>query len=372
MPRHRGFNLGRFTFGIRLETLQHYFDQLQPAAAGDARLTFDAVDAMTDWLNAPENAEASGLVLEEWHRINDICVHGGFQLLRAYDRSDVPCDTDQPIEELAMRLFLEDRRAFDYAWSYYVLQTPGPRVSQYRLRAGEMEFTTRDASDLEHFLGRMFQQQKMGANCHVRVNRDESAVLVLVSRGTHMRTVMRWKGADVTFETFRPVIEDVMIYEPDTSRLSVRAGFNRDRDLYVRSIARILAGNQDLADAALTERIFDLTPIATGAFNYKGDGAVRRVVLKEAEISISVLGKTALVIKSDDVMRTLRDDLPEISLTRGELRRVKLLFEIRPDAQGRMYRVSFEIEPPAFSEFSVKAHAAYIDRYLRAQKVKLL
>ncbi len=372
MPRHRGFNLDRFTFGIPFEILQQYFAQLQPGRTDDGRLSFDDPLAMKDWLNAPENGEASGIVLEEWHRINDICVHGGRHLLRAYERSPIPCDQERAIEELAMRLFLEDRPSFDYAWGYYVLHAANARVSQYRLPAGEMEFSTQDATDFEEFLSGMFKQQKMGPNCRVSVNRDESGVLVLVSRGTYMRTFMRWKGTEVSFETFRPAIEDVMIYEPEGSRLSIRAGFKRDRDLYVRGIARFLAGDQDLADAALKERLFDLTPFANGQFNYRGDGAIRRVVLREVELSLSVLGKGALVIKSDDVVRTLREDLPELSLTRGEIRRVRLFFEVREEIQGRSYPITFEIEPPAYSDFSVKAHAAHVDKYLRAQKVKLL
>ena len=210
------------------------------------------------------------MVLEEWHRINDICVHGGRHLVRAYDRSHLTCDDERPLEELAMRLFLEDRAAFDYAWSYYVLHSANARVSQYHFAAGDLEFSAQDAASLESFLKEMFHQQKMGANCQVRVNRDENGVVVLVSRGAYLRTFMRWKAANVVFETFRPAIEDVMIYEPHAERLSVRPGFNRDRDLYVRGIARFLAGDQDLADAALREPVFDLGPIANGKFDLQG------------------------------------------------------------------------------------------------------
>lgn len=113
MPRHRGFTLDRFTFGIPFELIERYFSQLQPESDAPP-LTFPDEAAMKDWLNAPENAEASGVVLEEWHRINDICVHGGHHLIRAYDRSPVPLDDERPLEELAMRLFLEDRESFDY------------------------------------------------------------------------------------------------------------------------------------------------------------------------------------------------------------------------------------------------------------------
>jgi hypothetical protein len=211
----------------------------------------------------------------------------------------------------------------------------------------------------------------MGPNCLVRINRDEDGVLILVSRGAYMRTFMRWRGANVVFETFRPAIEDVMIYEPEHQRLSVRPGFNRDRDLYVRGIARFLADDQDLGDLALKEPVFDLSPIANGRFDYEGDSRIRRVVLREAELTMQVLGKASLIIRSDDVVRTLREDLPELSLRRGQLHRVRLFFEIRSAEQGRSYPVAIEIEPPVYSDFSVKAHARYVDDYLRTQGVKL-
>jgi hypothetical protein len=371
MPRHRGFNLDRFTFGIPHRLFVQYFSQLQRSTDAEP-FSFPDEEAMTAWLKDPENAEPSGMVLEEWQRINDICVHGGRHLLRAYDRSPVPYDDEQPLEALAMRLFLDDRSSFDYAWSYYVLQSGATtRVSQYHFPAGEMEFSNDDARSLEWFLKSMFHQQKMGPNCIVQVNRDEDGVVVLVSRGAYMRTFMRWREANVVFETFRPAIEDVMIYEPQDQRLSVRPGFNRDRDLYVRGIARFLAGDQDLGAAALNEPVFDLSPIASGKFDYRGDPNISRVVLREAELTMQVLGKTSLIIRADDVVRTLKEDLPELSLRRGDLRRVKLLFEVRSPQHGRGYPMAVEIEPPVYSDFSVKAHARYIDEYLRNQGVKL-
>jgi hypothetical protein len=371
MPRHRGTNLERFIFSVPFELFLRYFEVLQGQTDPPQEWRFDSPDAMKEWLAAPDNAEASGVVVEEWNRVNDVCVHAGRHLLRAYDRSPVPCDQDRPLEELAMRLFLEDRKAFDYAWSYYLLQTSKARVSQYRFPSGELEFSAKDEVDLETFLTDMFHQQKMGANCRVRVNRDNSGVIVLVSRGTYMRTVMRWKGTQVVFETFRPAIEDVMTYETAAQRLSVRPGFNRDRDLYVRAIARFLAGDQDMADRALKEPMFDLSPIRNDKFSYRGGGVIQRVVLREAELILPVLGKTVLIIKSNDVARTVKEDFPELALSRGDLRRVRLLFDVRPDPQGKTFSVVFEIEPPAFSDFSVKAQAAHIDRYLQEQGVKL-
>ena len=371
MPRHRGLNLKRFTFNVPFDLFQQYFKQV--TVEGDPNTPmFPDVKAMEAWLDASENREASGVVLEEWGRIFDICVHAGAHLFRAYERSKLPCDQDRPIEELAMRLFLEDQDAFEYAWSYYLLHASQARVSQYRFPAGELAPHPDQVHAMERFLSGMFEQQKKGAPCHVRVNNDESGVIILVSRGAYMRTVMQWQGTRVVFRTFRPAVEDVMTYEPDAERLNVRPGFNRDRPLYVHAIARFLAEDDTLADQALSDRVFSLERIQNGQFSYKGNDVIRRVALLEVHLHLLALGEPTLVIKSDDVVRTLREDLHGVSLSMGQLKRVKLLFELQLKLNARPEPVVFEIEPPGFSDLSLRRHNEHIEAYLRAHGVKLV
>ena len=57
----------------------------------------------------------------------------------------------------------------------------------------------RHAADAIPFLAGMFEQQKKGAACRVRANKDQSGVIILVSRGAYMRTVMQWQGTRVVF-----------------------------------------------------------------------------------------------------------------------------------------------------------------------------
>ncbi len=371
MPRHRGLNLKRFIFNIPFDLFQQYFSQ--GTVESDPNTTmFADVKAMESWLDASENREAAGVVLEEWGRIFDICVNGGVHVFRAYERSNLLCDQDRPIDELAMRLFLEDQDAFEYAWSYYLLHASQARVSQYRFPAGDLVPQPDQVKAMERFLSGMFEQQKKGAACRVRVNRDQAGVIILVSRGAYMRTVMQWQGTRVVFRTFRPAVEDVMTYEPDAERLNIRPGFNRDRALYVHAIARFLAEDEELADRALSDRVFSLERFQNGTFSYKGNDVIRRVALREAHLQLPALGEPTLVIKSDDVARTLADDLQGVRLSMGDLRRVRLLFEIQMSAKGKPEPVVFEIEPPGFSDLSLKRHNDIIEAYLRTQGVKLV
>lgn len=371
MPRHRGLNLKRFVFNVPFDLFQRYFEQLTVESDPNPWM-FINVKAMETWLDAPENSEASGVVLEEWGRIFDVCVNKAVHLFRAYDRSSVACDQERPVEELAMRLFLEDREAFEYAWSYYLLHASQARVSQYRFPAGAIEPHPDQVQAMERYLARMFEQQKKGAACRLRVNKDSSGVIILVSRGAYMRTVMQWQGTRVVFRTFRPAVEDVMTYEPRAERLSVRPGFNRDRSLYVHAIARFLAEDEGVGEMALTNRVFSLENLRNGTFSYKGNDVIRRVSLREAHLQLPALGEPTLVIRSDDVVRTLDEDLHGISLNMGDLKRVKLLFEVQFGMNTKTQPVMFEIEPPGFSDLSLKSHSDHIEAYLRGQGVKLI
>ncbi len=77
-----------------------------------------------------------------------------------------------------------------------------------------------------------------------------------------------------------------------------------------------------------------------------------------------------LVIRSQDVLQTLRRRPAGISLGLGRLIAVTLRFQMKPD-KGRSEKVSFDIEPPARSNLAQKKYADIIEEYLKNQGVKL-
>lgn len=58
---------------------------------------------------------AGGGVLEDFRRINDIALEGTSLLVQAYHRAGAAFDQEQPVEGLAMRLFLDYPEAFRFA-----------------------------------------------------------------------------------------------------------------------------------------------------------------------------------------------------------------------------------------------------------------
>jgi hypothetical protein len=371
MPRHRGLSLKRFVFAVPWGLFERYFAELKPDARPNA-WAFLNPDMLEDFLGDPANAEASPAILEDFHRINDLAgTHLGL-LIRAYDRSEIECDQDLSPEAQAMHLFLDDRKAFEYAWTMYLLWATPSRVYEYSLAAGDLTADEEQMARMRANLQGWFSTNKKGTQCEIARFRDSDGLLIRISRGSYLKTVARWHGNEIAFETFRPASEDIVLYDPALSVLKVQCGVRRDRERYLRSFAEFVAGDPGLGDLALSQKVFSLDPIQDGSFNYGGYGPITRVWLVEAHIRLPILGEPIFIVRGDDVVRALDESNSGFLMKSGELLRVKLRFEMRIEADKRPRPVSFDIEPPGYSSLAQRSYARIIDDYLRDQGVRLI
>jgi hypothetical protein len=371
MPKHRGLSLRKLVYAVPWDLFERYFKQLQPETKPNPWAFLNA-QVLEDFLSDPENVEASAVILEDFQRINDICGRYLGLLIRAYERADLTYDQERPPLELAMRLFLDAREAFEYAWTRYLFLAPSGRLFDYRFPAGELAATDEQVARLQAFLRGWFASAKHGSQCEIARFKDLDSLLIRISRGLRLKTISRWRGNEVMFETFRPASEDVITYEPATSRLSIMASTSRDRERYVRGIAEHIAGDPSLADRAFAEKVFSLEPIQADTFDYTGGGVVSHVTLTEAHIKLRTLSEPVIIIKSDNVRRTLEEEIEGFSLQWGDLKRVKLLFELRLAGDKRPREVTLDIEPPGYSDLAQKAYAEVVAAYLKEQGVKLI
>ncbi len=371
MAKHRGLSLKKFIFEIPWYLIERYFAQLQPQATPTA-WTFLNPHVLEQFLNDPENAEASPFILEDFQRINDLGGHSVRLLLRACERSGIECDREESSRAWAMRLFLDDREGFEYGWTLYLLTAQPTKTYDYHFPAGPLQVNDEDIENLRSFLRGCFLAAKKGHQCRVVRFDTDGQLLIRVSRGSYLKTVARWRGNEVEFETFRPASEDIIVYDPSRSRCSVKCANRREREQYLRGVAGLLAHTPALADEAITFPVFSLEPFRDGTFNYGGYGAVARVWLIEADLRLPTAWAPVLRIKVDDIMAALRDDLSFLRLDGGDLLRVKLRFRLQLESEKRPREVNVEIEPPGFSDLAQRAQAALIESYLRDQKVKLV
>jgi len=78
-----------------------------------------------------------------------------------------------------------------------------------------------------------------------------------------------WNGDFVSVNSYRPALEDVLVYDPTKSQLNVKATLAKDRETYLRLFASDILGDEDIADEAIKDEVFTLAPLQEGKFNFR-------------------------------------------------------------------------------------------------------
>jgi hypothetical protein len=368
--KHRGLTLDKLIKLVQWDDVQRYLARLAPEAEGDDWAFINA-DALRAFLDTPENSDAAGIIMEHFYRINDICWRDGALLVQVARQYHVEYDQDLPDLTFALRLYLDHPDAFEFAWSMYLRIALNAGPCEYRFPAGVLSPTPVEVALLESNLRGWFSNMKKGGQCLVACFPEGDGLLIRITRGARIKTIARWRGFLTEIDSFRPASEDVVWYDPDESRLSVKASLRRDREQYVRAIADIFAGRPELAELAIKEAVFSLTPFQTGEFDYRGDGILSNLRLIEVDLALRGLTTPSLTLRSGNILTTLQDEMPGITLQSGDLTRVKLRADIQTEVERRPREVVFEIAPPGFSNVGEKAYRGALEQYLRRQRVKL-
>src|SRR5207249_618188 len=138
-----------------------------------------------------------------------------------------------------------------------------------------------------------FANQAKGEQCIVRNFEDEGQAVILIQHGTYVHTVPFWRDGQVSITSFRPALEDVLVYEPHEGIIRIKAGLQKDRDEYLRFFATCIGGDERLADRAVQGEIFSLAPIQDGSFDFSSDGSIEKVELRR--VRMTIYGVTNLV-----------------------------------------------------------------------------
>lgn len=369
MPKHRGLTLKKFVRAIPWDLFERYFAALewedQPSG-----WVFLNHEAMEEFLKRPDNAQAGGVILEDFRRINDICEQGMNLLVRAYQRFDLEFDPDSPRQEMAMRLFLNHRDAFEFAWGRYLFYSSSSRLSFHEIPSDRVRIGGGEIATFREEVRRWFTGLAKGDVCNVRHFEDAGDEVILVSHGSYVRTIAYWEGDRIALNSFRPASEDILIYNAEDSLLSIKASLAKDREQYLRTFATCMAGDESLADDATRKQVFSLTPLQNDTFDFGGDPPITRIELLKVRLKLYSPGDPVIEVKSRDVLHTFARDLAGLSLNSGRLIFARFCFHLHPDGE-KLVKVTFEIEPPSRTNLAQKRYADIIENYLVQQGVKL-
>jgi len=356
MPKHRGLTLKKFVHAIPWDLFQRYFAALEWETQ-PSDWVFLNHEAMEEFLKRPENAQVSGVILEDFRRINDICEQGMNLVVRAYQKFNLESDPDRPRQELAMRLFLDHRDAFEFAWSRYLLYASSSRLSLHRVPSDRVLLAESEVAAFAEESRRWFADLAKGNVCSVR--------------RSYIRTIAYWEGDRIALNSFRPASEDILAYSPETSLLSIKASLEKDRQQYLRAFVKCIARDESLVEEAMRDHVFSLIPLQDGTFDFGGDGSISRIELLKVRLKLYGPGDPVIEVKSADVLQTFAHNLEGLSLASGELTLARFRFHIRPNDE-KPAKVTFEIEPPSRTDLAQKRYADIVQRYLVQQGVKLL
>ncbi len=369
MPKHRGLTMSKFLKTVGPELLDQYFVNL----VGEGRLpkrVFMNDELVQQFLDAPENSETRGMVLEDFHRVNDLAKVAKSTLIWAYRRYDLEWQKDEPPESMAMRLFLEHPNAFKHAYVLYTWHNSASRMSEYDLPASRFELTEERLHGFQDSIANWFSHLAKGDTTAVNCYEQDDATVILVTHGSYVRTVAAWEGEEVTIRSFRPATEDILLYDPLEGVLRIKATLEKDRKHYLASFAGHVLEDAGLAEQAQENPMYTLEPFQTGRFGFTGNSSIASIVLLEAKLELGDDTEARAHLKSKDLQRSLSGTLSKFSLRMGDLTYVKLRFFL--EIEGEESHETVEIAPPERSDLPGIKHEEVISAYLRQQGVKLI
>ena len=360
MPKHRDWNLSSFLNATNPDLVERYVlrffrrDELPPYLVG---MNPDYVLHVLGQIKDPLRA----VITEDFHRINDVCYKD--LPFRAAQRFGIPVQPYEKSHTTALKLFLDQPRAFEFAWALYSFAAAYASTSQHWLQGHETRADSGTIANFKKELQCFFAAQARGAHCRVYVFDHPDDTVILMLHGTPVRTVAFWQGSDIMTNPFRFACDDVLIYDKARAILSVKVSARGDREHYVRSFAAFFLGDGALADDPARDRIYTLEPLQTRPSDWVGNDIVSAVELRRAKLKPRGSSSEVRTVEGDGL------PLSEVDQRRGELTEVKLRVTIVTD--GGEDKVTFTITPPCVTDLVKKRHAEVIATYLREKGVLL-
>lgn len=369
MPRHRGLTLKKLVGAIDPELMERYFTEKLPNGTKLPQRFVMSPQAVEVFMNDSRNTEAKALVLEDFQKINDICEKAKNHIVRAYQQYEIPWKKKDKPENLAMKLFLDHKEAFDFAYMWYCYYHTSSTLSDYLIR-GDFKLTQKKLNTFLKETKEWFGQLAKGKECIITHYDEEDSTVILVQHGSYVRTVAYWDEDKIEMISYRPANEDILLYDKADGVLRIKASLHKDREQYIESFCRCIMDDESLAENEDRDRTYTLRPLQDGSFSWNGNEYISAILLIEIKLRLPGSTEPVVIISSGDVRKSLRESLKGIGLNSGELTYARFRFVL--NVGGKKQKVSVVVAPPAKSDLSQKRHSDIIADYLKEQGVKLV
>lgn len=370
MPKHLSLSLEKFIQVIPWYHFQQYFDKRKTKFPNNGWELINA-EALQHFLDDPDNAELAATIQEDFQKINDLGMQGMPIMVQACKKCNIDILPEELPLQLGMRLFMEHSYAFEFAWSRFLLYNTPNRLSIYPLP----KFNHLDIDDIKiqafkHGVQVWFTELAKGEQCEVLRYEDRGETVILIRHGGYIRTTPFWQGSEVSLNSYRPALEDLLVYDPVKSELFIKAPYPKDRERYLRLFAYCILGDEDIAEQALKDQVFTLTPLQDGSFSFTGDGNILKIDLIMVRMKLYGATNPIIELKAENITTAFKNDLGTLTLKSGILTQARFCFHIRQPGK-KPSEITFEIEPPSRTDLTSKKYNEIIEEYLIKQKVKL-
>ena len=368
MPRHRSLNLSKFIDSLPESFIREYFER---KSGGVVALAAYNAESVSDILTSPGDEELKGSIREDFTCINDICEKVMNHLVKAVHRYGVAINDEEKREELAMRIFLHRPEAFEYAYDKFCIYNSDNKMSHHNIAADGFQITDDKLESFKSRVGEFYFNLAKGQECIVKTYDEEDETLILVLHGSYRRSVPAWDGPLIRTLFYRPAAEDALRFKKKTGTLSIKAPYKRDKENYIKIFTEVIVEDSSQATRPDRDATYTLEPLQNDTFSFAGNEAISGVTLLEVRLSLRGGATPELLIRSNNVLRTLQDGLGGgIRLDAGQLVHAKFRFKLQID--GKTRSVTFEITPPNVTNLHKSRYADIVGAYLKENGVKLV
>lgn len=325
-------------------------------------------EAVLEWLGEGESS-LKEQILESILQINDVCLRTMNILNRAMERYRIEIIEDEKRENTALRIYVENKKAFDYAHDLYYFLCASSQISEHNIEADEIGLSDMKKSAFESRVRKHFGKNNKGNECDVRFyDGEHDSLLIAVVRGSYTQTVATWDGKNTKIISFRPAKEDILEYKTKENKLFIKTSYQKERDFYLKAFAEVILEDVDQVERDDRDTNYCLDIFKDDQFSFETNEVIQAV--RTVEIIFLTTSRTnpEIHIKSDDVFLTIKDEFPHIRLSETSVTYIKICLDLRIDNKDKS--VSFHIAPPNTTDLNSKKYQREITEYLKTIGVK--
>ena len=363
MKIHRSHTFDKFVKVANPDLLKEYFKLKGYEIPAGEKVTANYIHKFID---AIPDEEKRLDIEEELHCLNDIADRDDI-LDEVIDQFKVKCDENDAPETIALKVFLhKDPEAFEQAYDHYLCAVRGERINYYPLASDCFTFNDDTINKFKEEMQKYFKEKRKTDNCYIRDRFYQGKHYVLIARGDSQKTVLELEGKKLKPRVYRPAKEDILVYNKEASVFGISSGVKSpvEKELYLKTFGKHILGLNEISKDVFSaeSKLIDLKPILKGDFYSKADDIVD-VRLTELFVIHHSTYPTDIIIKSDDVMQSLKD-IP-FSIGKHQLVSVRVEFFLK----GKKCPVPVQLTTRGAAQIKQRKDKKIVEDYLRERKV---